>query len=158
MCAGSLDLAHVIDVRSLILAASKESSVWTIAGLMIAAYLIGIIVDAVGMAFDELVDHIALLKRVLRYDIGKLPELFYAKSQKHQLAYWIEQWTFFSCYRNLLMLAPAWVTIAIAIAYKYGGCPWAWTIVVMCAVTTASLLVTMRPMQGVLANISKVAP
>lgn len=156
ICVAALDLAGLVDVRSVLVNATKESTGWSIAGLLVAAYLVGIIVDAIGMAFDEIITRIPGINSTLGYDGGKLPDCFYAKSKEHQLAFWRDQWTYFSCYRNLLMLSVAWMPISVLIANKYGGSVWVWIILAGCVVTIGSLGVTVRCMQRVLATISKV--
>lgn len=153
---GALDLTNQVDLGSLVLYATANTSGWTIAGLMIGAFLAGIIVDAVGTTFDELVvAKMPWLTRVLKYDAGVMPRLFYATATQQQLEYWRDQWGYFSCYRNLLALSPFWVVIAVALAVKYGGCGWAFAVAAGGLALVACLAITIRYIQSALVGIAR---
>jgi len=99
--AGWLDVSGVCSLGKLFLWLKGHPTFAAIATVAVVAYLAGLVVDAVGMAFDEVVGNIPRLSRLLKYDAGTMPANFYANVTAHVLKFWGEQWAYFSCYRNL---------------------------------------------------------
>jgi hypothetical protein len=152
-----LDISQSLPLSAAISKLAPSSVGSLVALVFVAAYVVGIVVDATGMAFDRWVEKSLRRKKWLGY-AGKMPPLFYAKAQAHQLAYWKENWTYFSCYRNLLMLCPAWALLAVAITWKYTNAIWTVAMAVLCGLAIASLIVTIRELQRALTNIAQIPP
>lgn len=74
------------------------------ASLIVFSYILGIIFDPIGMAFDLL---------IMRWLGGKRDSLtnehnarFYQTVSNHVLSYRLETWAYYFCFRNLFVLLP----------------------------------------------------
>lgn len=126
-----------------------------IAGILVAAYLVGIVVDAFGMAFDRLMCKLKWFEKFLCYDACQIPDAFYSTATEHRLKYFSEQWTFFSCYRNLLMLAPLWVTAAVVLTARHGGFYSATMVAVIGLLISIALVQSIRMLQRFMVTVTK---
>ena len=150
-----LDIASVWTIPDQVRWISAHSTVGTAAGLFIAAYVIGIVVDAIGLAFDSQIgERFKLLRKLLRYDSGQMPRGFYSSASEQVLKYWCEQWAYFSCYRNLIVLSVLWLPAALIVACKYGS--FGWVVVTSCVslIVLLSLIQSVRSLQGVMVSIT----
>lgn len=116
---GALDLSGLYSVRDSWCWASKYASFSGLTAFLVFSYLIGIIVDAFGLVFDKVItDHWELSKK----HSGISRSEFYKSAEAHLFSYWKEQWTYFSCYRNLFMvMIPGLITWPLLVN-KYLGC------------------------------------
>lgn len=84
-----------------VLYATGKLSLASLGAILVAAFLIGTMMDAVGFAFDKLI-----FDRLIAS--GEPSEEHRARFWKtvsaHVLAYREAQWTYYSCYRNLFIL------------------------------------------------------
>lgn len=154
---GLLDLTSQLEMAKVSKWIIANPTFATVATLLIAAYLLGLIVDAFGMAFDStLVERIQRLRKLLNYDAGQLPPNFYTKATEGQLRYFCEQWAYFSCYRNLLMLMVIGVPVSVALATKYGAWQWIAACLLINVLTIIALIASIRGLQGTMVRISSV--
>ena len=96
-----LDITHVLPLEAFCAAIFHDIRVATLGSILIVAYLLGAIFDAVGMVLDEL-----LFARLL--SVTSLTEAeakkFWCDVKEHVLKYRDRQWAWYSCYRNLLII------------------------------------------------------
>jgi hypothetical protein len=96
-----LDISHVLPLETFFTAVLQNLRLATLGSILIVAYLMGAIFDAVGMATDEL-----LLAHLL--SVNPLTEAerkkFWCDVKEHVLRYRDCQWAWYSCYRNLLII------------------------------------------------------
>jgi hypothetical protein len=116
-----VDLGGCIDVVQLYKDAAKAG----IGGLTVAlvgSYLIGLLVDAVGLAIGEWWFD-SLLSR------GKAPteahrKKFWEKAQEPLVNYRDHQWVFYSAYRTLFLLFIPGIVILPSVVWKHVGPRW----------------------------------
>lgn len=151
-----LDVADQLSFGAVLKWLEAHSDLGTVAALLAVAYFVGILIDAAGMAFDSLiVGNVGWLARLLCYDAGNLPADFYATSSEHRLKFWAEQWAYFSCYRNLLLLAPLGIPGTLIVAQKYGGCGWVTVVGVASVVVLIALTQSIRDLQKIMVRVAR---
>jgi len=96
-----------------------------LAGILILAYMLGLIMDAIGIALGEW-----FLYRWLYNERATLKEwaLYYKNlSSADVFGYGEDEWAYLTTYTNLLIIAvPAWLLWTIWTACKYG---WLWALI-----------------------------
>jgi hypothetical protein len=115
-----LDLLSNFRLEGLAKFASQHLSSGAFAAMLVMAYLLGAVVDAFGMMFDD----IWIDKTMAAKSPTDEERVHFLKNvNEHVLKYRSEQWTWYSCYRNLfLVLAPAGLcwSIALLLRSDYG--------------------------------------
>jgi hypothetical protein len=110
----ALDLTHVYRMNVLFpeLLAKLD---WAVLGsILVLAYLAGAVIDALGLAAEELF----LGKFITSDKLSKDEvEAFWKNGQEHALKYRDQQWAWYSCYRNLFLL------------FVPGALLWTWVVV-----------------------------
>lgn len=97
----SLDLSGWINIVSLLKDATA-ASIGTVTAVMIGSYLVGLLVDAVGLSVGE-----CCFDRLVGTEEAPLPEqytLFWQHAAEHVVKYRENQWTFYSAYRTTFLL------------------------------------------------------
>ena len=121
---------------------ATDMSIGKLSALVVAAYLLGLVVDAVGLLFDILV--VDRWKMVADHDYTRLRSAFLAYAPSHVFAYWSDQWAYFSCYRNLLVLMIPGVPIFTVSAWASGGWRIGVVILLLCIGLLAALIAGSR--------------
>jgi hypothetical protein len=108
-----LDLSGWIDVVSLLKDAAA-ASVGSVTVALIGSYIVGLLVDAVGLSVGEW-----CFDRLVGAGEAPSPEqcrLFWQHAAEHVVKYWENQWTFYSAYRTaFLLLIPGTIVFPLAI-------------------------------------------
>lgn len=139
------DWAHPAATAGTVAWVLTRWSVMALTVVLLGAFLIGLVVDAFGLLFDELVvDRIKWFRAPAHEDAKK----FWPVVSEHVLRYRNEQWTYYSSYRNLLMLLIVGLVPGIRAGAHYGG--W-WgaalgfvTAIALLAALACSMRVTLR--------------
>jgi hypothetical protein len=120
--------------------------------ILVAAFLVGIMMDAVGLALDKLLfDRFVATGEPSEEDRAK----FWKSVSAHVLTYREAQWTYYSCYRNLFILfVPGsfiWTKMVWTRAGRY------WGIGTGCAfvVLEITFVVTMKALVNIYFKITK---
>jgi hypothetical protein len=100
----------------------ERASLGLVTGILVVAYVVGVMIDAVGLVIGELfIDKIVCQHEPSDAELGA----FYSGAEEHVMKYRDVQWTYYSLYRNLLLLAvPLAIVGGVALA-KRGHCGWA---------------------------------
>jgi hypothetical protein len=107
-----LDVTHVTDVALTTEFIGKHLNGASVAGGIAISYLLGLIMDAVGLSLGELFLDIWVCRDT---PSSQQTQGFFKAVQPHVLQYRDTQWAYYSMYRNLfLLLIP-------------GGIFWSWT-------------------------------
>jgi hypothetical protein len=111
-----------------------------------------LIVDALGMLFDKLVTN--------RWEFVKTTAAtsrreFYVSAPEHVFAYWKEQWSYFSCYRNLFMLLFPGSVVWTCSAWREFGFFSGLIVLVILILVGIALWYTMRDILKIYYKISK---
>ena len=102
----------------------KNLSATAIGGALVLSYILGLVMDTIGLAVGE-----CFLDRRLCKDApsGEEIAIFWKKVPKHVLGYRDTQWAYVSAYRNLAILAfPGGTLWCWAIGSSFG---WIWALV-----------------------------
>ncbi len=102
----------------------KNLSATAIGGALVLAYILGLVMDTIGLAVGEW-----FLDRFLCKDPPSAEEIatFWKKVPAHVLGYRDTQWAYVSAYRNLAILAlPAGILCCCSVGSNYG---WIWALV-----------------------------
>jgi hypothetical protein len=117
-----LDLLGALEVAPLLRRAAATSA-GEITAVLIGSYLVGLLVDAVGLCVGEW----CFDRTVLGKKPPKLEQLrpYWQIAPEHVMKYRAHQWTFFSAYRAaFLLLLPGAVVFPLVI-WKYATVSWA---------------------------------
>ena len=127
----------------------------TIAGLgaiLAAAYIVGTMVDAVGLALDSLCFDRLIVKEP---PSGVERKHFWNTVSAHVLAYRETQWTYYSCYRNLFILFVLGGVLWTIVIWKTVGTRWGVIGALAFLGLEASFFVTMRAIVDIYYKITK---
>lgn len=147
---GILDISAIASTRECRDWGSKYATFAGLAGLFVGSYFIGLVVDAFGLVFDKLVTERWKSSREKR---TKRNKKFYASAPEHVFAYWKEQWTYFSCYRNLFMLIVPGSVIWTWVVHIHYGCRAALIILCLMVFLEVVLWFTIRDLYGLYCRI-----
>lgn len=138
-CGLASDIAELINAGSVAL-------------LLVVAYMIGLLVDALSLAIGEwFLDDLLCKKSAKAKDFKK----FFANTPEHLLEYRDTQWAYFSTYRNLaLLMIPSAGLWAWALGSHVG---WVFSIVVIAVaiLLEATFLKSARTLLSMYYSISK---
>jgi hypothetical protein len=148
---GLLDLLGAIDLQAFLGSHADRLSLTALTGILILSYLAGIVVDAIGMAFDGLPvveKHLMSVNSAGETEeVRKKNERSFVKSApEHLFQYRKEQWAYYSCYRNLFILMPLGTTVWAWLAFKYELWQVALVVVAIGVLLTVVLWNTMKEM------------
>jgi len=130
----------------------KNLSATAIGGILVLAYILGLVMDTIGLAVGEL-----FLDRWLCKDSPSAEEkaTFWKKVPAHVLGYRDTQWAYVSAYRNLAILAlPGGILWCWSIGSKY-GCIWALGPLVGMIILELVLLKTIAVLLKIYCGITK---
>lgn len=92
-----------------------------LAGVLVAAYVAGVVVDAAGLVLDEYV----LYRLADRSATEAERRLFFQKVSAHVLEWRTNVWNYYFCFRNLLLLAVpnalVWTVVASRASWLAGA-------------------------------------
>lgn len=113
----------LIDMQVLAAALAPRITLGLVTGGLIVSYLVGLLVDAIGLALGELFadDWINGETQTITTTTAE----FWKKVPEHVLTYRDLQWTYFSTYRNMLLLLMPGVVLFPLLVYKNLGLCWA---------------------------------
>lgn len=147
-----LDITGAYSLDDLTPLVARHLTSGTLVAVLVIAYLVGTVVDAVGLMFDDWWFGRAL---VANPPTDTERASFFKNVQEHILRYRDEQWTWYSCYRNLfLVFLPAglfWV-VSLGIRSHWG---FAIALLVGLIVIEIALYRTMRVVLNIYAEITK---
>jgi hypothetical protein len=127
----------------------------SIAGLgaiLVSAYLIGTIVDAVGMALDQLfLNKFIHSSEPSEDDRAK----FWRSVSQHVLAYRDAQWTYYSCYRNLFILFIPGSILWTTFVWMQVGRSFGMLTAIGFILLEAAFFITMKSLVGIYSKITK---
>jgi hypothetical protein len=112
----AFDLLGIYSLKDVLAFLSAHASATLLATTLAAAYIIGLVVDALGLTIGEL-----FLDKCINKDAPKPAENsgFWKGAQEHVFRYRDVQWAYYSCYRNLFCLfVPAGVLWTILAALR----------------------------------------
>jgi len=144
--------------------ATSLDAVWTmmkarvslgdIAAVLVVCYLLGLIMDAFGLAIGEL-----FLDDFIDSDVPTQAQRtsFLQTVPEHMLRYRDHQWTYYSAYRNLLLLLVPGAPLASIVAGRRGGVPAAIVVIVAAIVLAWVLWRSMVALLGIYFRLTKVA-
>jgi hypothetical protein len=120
--------------------------------VLLLAYVLGLVVDAVGLLFDALV-----VANVKWFGLETTPAAtaFRMKASAHVFSYWKEQWAYYSCYRNLLMALLVGVVPSARASSHYGGTPALVAALAVAAILFVALAYCMRTLLGIYNGIER---
>jgi len=130
------EVANTLKLQEVVSWIGRDLSIGKITAAVLSAYLVGLIVDAIALVFDELiVDNWEIVENHMKTGDRSL---FLAKAPEHVLSFWETQWAYISCYRNLLMLlpflaipgailinraaGPSWTLFFLFLSFGFGVC------------------------------------
>jgi hypothetical protein len=140
-----LELCTDQSLSSIIAIARDNFTLGNIAAILILAYLIGIIMDAIGFSLGELfLDRLACPQE----PADKNFDTFLVRTPPHILRYRDIQWEYFSCYRNLFILTfPNAILWSIAAWRLYQS---VWIVLIILAVSFLLAVVLFQAMGGLI--------
>lgn len=108
-----------------ILTQAQLSSLCTVAfklsslpALLLAFYIAGILFDPVGMLVDNLIEKTLSVSSCSAEEKG----IYYAYAPEHLVAYRHETWSYYFCFRNLLLLIPINSLLWLAVFHTQLSC------------------------------------
>lgn len=113
-----LDLSGRIDVVPLLKDATA-ASIGNVTVALIGSYLVGLLVDAVGLSVGEL-----CFDRLIGAGETPSPEqykLFWQHAAEHVVKYRENQWTFYSAYRTVFLLLIPGTIVFPLLVWKHAG-------------------------------------
>ncbi len=134
----SIDVITFEQVREI---ATSNGDVLDFAGLLLVLYLVGIVVDALGLFFDKVFG-----RWICDDEPGEKEEaVFWNKVSEHVLAYRNHVWAYYFCYRNLFMLCiPAGILWPFALRGTGVGLQWILIPMLFALLLVTVLFVAMR--------------
>jgi len=118
-----LHVFGVVDLKALLGGVASKLDAGTITSILFVSYVIGLLVDSIGLAVGEIWFDDKLLSPV---DIP-IPDTkkFWTTAPEHVVTYRDHQWMYYSAYRNvLILLVPGSLLFSIVI-YQFLGPRWA---------------------------------
>lgn len=116
-----LDWAGVLSLEKSLGTAAGSINLTTLTGVLIAAYLAGVVFDSVGLIFDLFCSHWICDNGPTDQETKK----FWTSVDSHVLNYKDQVWAYYFCYRNIfILLVPAAVCWCGALwnrGYVMGG-------------------------------------
>lgn len=106
----------------------SRMSLTLLTGGLLVCYVAGIVIDAVGLSLGEWF----LDARLARAPASTKVEAFWKNVNEHVLGYRDAQWAYFSCYRNLAILAVPAAVLWTPLVWRHLSPGWAlgmWCIV-----------------------------
>ena len=139
-------------VQEIVFYVGTKLTIASLGAILVAAYLIGTIVDAIGLALDKLF----LFGLVFKEEPSEIDrEKFWKSVSAHVLAYREAQWTYYSCYRNLFILFVPGSILWTMVVWKRTGIVWGIVAVVMFFLLETALFVTMKMLVEIYYKITK---
>ena len=123
----------------------------TLTGVFIAAYLLGIVLDAVGLVFENVFCNIICVDEPSADQIKS----FWKNAGGHVVAYRDNVWAFYFCYLNLFMLMLPAIVALFGTLWRRGYPGWAWIITIILIGTEIILFSSMRTLLKLYYNITK---
>jgi len=117
-----LDWLNIVPFDQTLAAAKAYSGFATLTGVLIAAYLFGVILDAFGLVFDRLFADLVFSDNTTADNIKG----FWTNANAHVLAYRDSVWAYYFCYRNLLILVPPALLGTVGSLWCRQLSGWAW--------------------------------
>ncbi len=119
--------------------------------ILVGAYLLGVVLDAVGLVFDELFDNRICSDEPTSQEM----KLFWNKAGEHVFEYRDNVWAYYFCYRNLFILVlPSMICWFGALRHR-GLFGWAWSVAVTIFLMGIVLFVSMRILLKLYYEITK---
>jgi hypothetical protein len=139
-------------VHDVALYAASKLTIASLGAILVIAYLVGTMMDAVGLALDQL-----FLYRLVARDEPSEEERakFWKNVNQHVLAYREAQWTYFSCYRNLFILFVPGSILWTLIVWNNIGPYWGISTGFVFLLLEASFFVTMKALVEIYFKITK---
>lgn len=122
-----------------------------ITGLLIAAYLLGVVLDAVGLVFDNIFDNLICADPPSSEQIGS----FWKNSEAHVLAYRDNVWAYYFCYRNLFILTLPAIVFGAGTLYRRGLPGWAFFLAITLVAMGIVFFLSMRTLLKLYYDITK---
>jgi len=115
-----LDWLHIVTFEQAWIAAKQCSGFATLAGVLIVAYLVGVVLDAFGLVFDSVFGNLICGDAPLAENIKG----FWTTADDHVLGYRDNVWAYYFCYRNLFILVFPAVIASIGTLWRRGYPGW----------------------------------
>jgi hypothetical protein len=147
-----LALANNSRIEDIFHALLSKLDLAVLGSVLLLAYLAGAIVDAVGFAIEEL-----FLGKLVTTDKLSDTEVaaFWKGVNEHVLRYRDQQWTWYSCYRNLFILFfPSAILWTWVVVLNYSWCRGIFVFSIF-VVVEISLLVTMKSLVKIYYKITR---
>jgi hypothetical protein len=143
---GALDATYLMPIGEVSKWLTTELTFTEVTGIFLIAYFIGLVVDAFGLLFDKAV--------IDRWEVVKTQDLshlgpFYRHAPEHVFGYWKEQWTYFSCYRNLLMCLLPGTVVWSYVFWRHRGVASGIVVFVIACALALALWVSMRELMKI---------
>lgn len=123
----------------------------TLIALVVAAYLLGVIIDSAGLLFDEYCGHLVATNTPSEEDVKN----FWKTADAHVLAYRDGVWAYYFCYRNLFMLSvPAAISWGFALCNR-GAYGWLIATILLIGGLGFVMFVSMRVLLRLYYTITK---
>jgi hypothetical protein len=127
-------------------------TVASLGAILVIAYLLGTMMDAVGLALDQLfLDRLVVRTEPSEDDRAK----FWKNVNQHVLAYREAQWTYFSCYRNLFILFIPGSILWTLVIWKTVGPYWGISSGCIFILLEISFFITMKELVKIYFAITK---
>jgi hypothetical protein len=147
-----LSLTGSYTVRDVALYATSRLTIASLGAILVVAYLVGTIMDAVGLALDQLFLYRLVVKAEPSEDDRAK---FWKNVSEHVLTYREAQWTYFSCYRNLFILFVPGSILWTVVVWKNVGPYWSIFTALVCILLEISLFITMKALVEIYFKITR---
>ena len=146
-----LDWPGIITFEDVLETVKSSFGVTSLTTVLIAAYLLGVVLDAAGLVFDN------VFHKVICADEPSSEEVknFWRTADAHVLAYRDNVWAYYFCYRNLLMLTIPAIICWFGSLWQRGLRGWACSVAVALVGMGIVLFFSMRTLLKLYYNITK---
>jgi hypothetical protein len=146
-----LDWLNVICFKQVWITIKPYSGLATLTGVIIAAYLLGVILDAFGLVFDSLFDRFVCADE----PTPENKKGFWTTANVHVLSYRDNIWAYYFCYRNLLILLLPALIASFGSLWSRKLTGWAWFTAIALVLLGVVLFFSMRTLLKIYYDITK---